>query len=477
MTQMIVAVLERAGRVHAPELAGRLQDLTVTSNRFDFFGPLIAGTSMDALLSRACALGGRYCLVQLPGHIPARHHGIQSARHANFFEALAAWVPNQEFLVGGRLYACGENSYGLGDLCFVIDLHVYGKLGRPAFALPSGGSASAFAVKPCLKDGALIRLEPSGTRLAAAVDSPGPGIIGASLRAGIPICGFDDTVLECSYDVRPRDEENSRQFAKYLGEGIFEHRPDGDEALTTDQRGFISFIRGQALHAKRGVFLGNWEDYRDLKKPPPGYGGPVSSFYSVAAGFKPNRILDRLGFSRSTRVVFFDYSRVALEIRTMMLGEWDGRDYPDFVRRTAPRFPEAWYQLKGNRKPGTLNFDLVAALWDRETELWGGALSFYNHWKRYRELRHDIVECDLYHGGQSLLATMRPEKDAVIWWSNSFHSRNAIWFYDREQREHAYGRWLENAARIAPDLFVYGADVNNLDISRTVLREHLELRA
>ena len=73
----------------------------------------------------------------------------------------------------------------------------------------------------------------------------------------------------------------------------------------------------------------------DVDVPPAGLAPLLSTVYGVAAGFKLYRILDTHGFDANTRVVFFDYSPRALEFRQLLLREWDGRDYPRFLRAAA----------------------------------------------------------------------------------------------------------------------------------------------
>src|SRR5215469_14732308 len=73
-------------------------------------------------------------------------------------------------------------------------------------------------------------------------------------------------------------------------------------------RGFLADIASLCAKAERGVFVLNYESYDDIPGPPAGFSPPVSTLYCVAAGLKPNRILETHGFDDASRVVFFDYS-------------------------------------------------------------------------------------------------------------------------------------------------------------------------
>jgi hypothetical protein len=75
---------------------------------------------------------------------------------------------------------------------------------------------------------------------------------------------------------------------------------------------------------------------------------------------------------------------------------------------------------------------------------------------------------------QPLLSLVPNDPSAILWMSNAFHSLNACWFYDRKHRNQTYDVWLAKLAGVNPDLWLYGTDVNNIDIGRSRVREHLD---
>ncbi len=448
--QLIVGVLDTRGRLGDPALEAKLRDFTLSLCRFDYDGPLVESASVDELLAAACREGGRYCLVQAHGHTMVRHGDRRQSTHTNLVKALSTWLPEHDFLVAGRRIDGGDSGYGLDELCFVVDLDTYRELGRPRFTPAADG-------RPTL---------------------PGCGLVAASLAAGKPVLGFTETVERCGLDLRPRSAAERASIERFGGAGILDFT-DGEAAngspLRQDWRQFLAYVREQAQHAKRGIFLGNFESYRDVEVPPAGFRGPVTGLYAVAAGFKANRILHTHGFDRETRMVFFDYSPLALDLRRILVEEWDGVDYPAFVARIADRLPDAFYQLWGNlwaTQPGALDMEMLGGIWDRELAIWGGAQAFAEHWSRYREIPHLYLHCDLFAAPAPLLAALAPGDGEVMWWSNAFHSLNGVWFYDREDRHQIYRRWLQSLAAIHPDLLLYGTDVDNLDLGGTRLADH-----
>ncbi|RDD61888.1 hypothetical protein [Ferruginivarius sediminum] len=436
-------VLDTSGGLENAHDAARLRDFTMACTRFDFGGPMGESESVDGLLAEACASGRDYCLVLSYGAVPLRFHDTRNGRFTNLFAALAEWTKGAGFLVAGIPLGAATDG-GLDELCLLVDLRRYQDLGRPGF----------------LSD--------------AMPGVAGGGLIAASRSAGLPVPALDETVHPGVCDLRPRCGESFAAFRGLWGGGIEAYaRGKAGAALDAEQRRFIDFVKDQAIHAKSGVFLGNWENYTDLAGRQPVAGQALASVHGVAAGFKVNRILETHGFDDRTRVVFFDYSDIALDVRRMMVETWDGRDFPAFAERIAERFPDAYFQIKGARRPGTLDRDLIREGWTRELDIWGGAEAFRDNWRACRALPHQYVQCDLYGQSQPLLSTLSPEPNSVLWWSNAFHSLNAVWHYEREARERIYHRWLADVAAINPHITLYGTDVDNLGIGGTRVRDHL----
>jgi hypothetical protein len=215
------------------------------------------------------------------------------------------------------------------------------------------------------------------------------------------------------------------------------------------------------------VFVWNIESYADVEGPPPGFTGPLSSLYSVASGLKPNFLLERLGFDDRTRVVFADYSEPGLAFRRLLLSEWDGRDYPAFLRRLFHDLPpdRAFYLLWQGCTPEDLDWDEVAARWREELDRWGGASVLRAHWARYRLLPHAFVHCDLIEAPEPALETVRDEPSAAVWWSNSFFSVHSNWHHDASRRRELYRRWISGLAARAPRLWLYGASSDNASVN------------
>jgi len=64
-----------------------------------------------------------------------------------------------------------------------------------------------------------------------------------------------------------------------------------------------------------------------------------------------------------------------------------------------------------------------------------------------------------------LLARIRPEARAAVWWSNAFFTMYSNWHRTGDQRRDRYERWSEGLARRAPEILVYGSDYNNVSVN------------
>jgi hypothetical protein len=269
---------------------------------------------------------------------------------------------------------------------------------------------------------------------------------------------------------------NAPRLANYLGDGIRSYVP-GDAGLDPRTDAFLNEVQGQVVNASRGVFLWNLEPYDDVQMRPRGFEPPITTLYSVASGFKPNAILESLGFAAQTRVVFFDYSTTALEVRRLLLEEWDGKDFPAFIAALFRRLPSdaAHYHLWDGLTPETLDSKSAERAWQRELELWGGPQAFEDHWSRYRTLRHEFVRCDVLSDVALLLACVEPEENAVIWWSNAFFSVWGNWLFDAAERKGRYERFVDALAERNPDLFLYGSDFTNSSVNDVRAAEYRDL--
>lgn len=225
---------------------------------------------------------------------------------------------------------------------------------------------------------------------------------------------------------------------------------------------------------RKAVFVWNIEAYDDVEQPASTFEQPMRALYTVAAGFKSNRILHSHGANPDTRMVVFDYSAKGLQFRRLLHEDWDGRDYPGFLVRLLQKLPatQAHYLLWHGADPDNPDLELMQQRWQQELERWGGAEAFLEHWRMFRRMKPEYVLCDLLSDNRALLESITDEPGSLIWWSNAFLTINSIWHYEAARRQALFRDWVQRLAARAPRLQIVGADCNNLAISGTTAGEY-----
>jgi hypothetical protein len=415
--ELVFGIVDSPASGGDPAVAAKLRDLTISWSRYDYRGRILRAATMEGVLDQASDLGYRWCFVQRSGHIILeRWHGGEGRMRLD--ECVSHWISERDFLALG---AAGD------DECLLVDVRRWEELGRPDLR-------------------------------QAVVDDVGEAL--------------DERCLSLA---RLAPEERVR-LTRLLGDGI---RGYSNGETWSDPRigTFLEEVRLQVVNAGRGVFLWNLEPYDDVQTAPHGFEPPITTLYSVASGFKPNVLLESFGFDAHTRVVFFDYSAKALEVKRLLVEEWDGQDFPEFVIdlfRTVTS-EAAHYHLWDGATPETLEPSRVEQAWERELEVWGGERAFSEHWSRYRQLGHEFVRCDVLGDATRLLKRVEPEENAVIWWSNAFFSVWGNWLSDAAERQRRYERFVEVLAERNPHLFLYGSDASNSSVNDIQAGEYRDL--
>lgn len=239
---------------------------------------------------------------------------------------------------------------------------------------------------------------------------------------------------------------------------------------------FEAFTRELTRNLERAVFVWNIESYRDIETPAPSNTAPLKALYTVAAGFKPNRILHTHGATQDTRVLVFDYSEKGLEYRRLLHQEWDGVDFPVFLRKVLRTLPpsDAHYLLWQGADAKNLDWTLMEARWQQEVDAWGGAQVLRDHWQIYQGMDVEYLHCDLLKEPELLLERIHDQAGSLIWWSNAFLTIHSISHYSAAERRAIYSNWIKWLAETAPELHVYGADCNNLSVNGFTVREYAD---
>ncbi|MFZ6756149.1 hypothetical protein ACO0K9_02935 [Undibacterium sp. Ji50W] len=376
-----------------------------------------------------------------------------------FYRGMRRLMDKGDFLVAGEWFNSDSACLGLQTDCLLVDLQRYRTLGMPGFGMPD------FQVRQL--PGTTLQAEddlfPANTHFRDVMaNAAGWRFIATSMQHQLPVRRFGNAINDCRFNLA--DDVQVSGFHKLVGQQI--NQLEQLDHLLPAQRTFIGRIQKQLADAKKGVFLFNIESYDDLQKNDATH-APLDAIFSVAAGFKPYKILQTQGFHANTKVILFDYSAKALEVRRYIVDHWDGADFPSFIRRIFQAFPhpDAFYQLWHDTTPENIDWHDVEMLWQQELEKWGGAQAFQEHWQVCRQLPHQYLHCDLLQTRQQLLLELGQYKHAYIWWSNAFFTIYSHWHYSATERKQQYLAWIDELAKIAPDCQVNGADHHNVAVN------------
>jgi hypothetical protein len=464
--ELVYGLLDTTASIPDRTLASKCRELTLAWSRYDYHGPIIEHHSIDEIVGRAAGRGHRYCFIQAYGQV-IHERWTPGTEGGGFLATLRDFLLNLESMVAGRILQTHGGWYGLDRHCLLIDLRRFAECGRPAFGRAGPRSATLPGACASSRGGHIVRLDPTESAAPGDRNLPGWDYIRASLRHGLPVVALPESLQAQIVNLEPEFAEAGGPWEILRngidGAGPFRQVPE----LGEGQRNFLHTVRSQTANAQRGVFLLNVESHADVEVPQPGFAGPVSSLYCVASGFKPNRILQMHGMDADSRVVFFDYSPNALAVRKVMVEEWDGEDFPQFMRYLFACFPApaTFYQLWGGVTPDNIDWSLVDKLWQDQLDQLGGAPAFRDHWREYRQLPHEYIHCDVLTDPQPLLERILPGPGALMWFSNAPFTMYANWFHSFEERRRMYRRWIERLAELNPDMLLYGSDYANSNVN------------
>ncbi len=473
--RLVLAVLDISNEMDDPIVADKYRGFTISWSRYDYRDEIIEAPSVDEILEQATNLDYRWCLILPYGRIIAERWTPDHWQAQDLFSALRERVDQGDFLVAGSLTGNANTWFGFENRCLLVNLEMYRQLSAPSFDLTCEGPIEVPAAEQRMLQGRISALLPTDKTGVLHPALPGWNFISTSLRNGVPVVGFDEHLRGSILDLEATCPDRTRALTQYLNQGIENYNPDETHPeLGNDQLTFLNLVQPQTNSAPNGVFLWNIEAYDDIETPRDDFCSPVTTLYSVAAGFKPNRILYTHGTDASTRVVYFDYSPKALAVKKYMVDHWDGEDFPGFVDRLLEAFPypETFYQLWDGLTPDNVESGDIQRMWQRELERWGTARNFEDHWQAYRKLKHEYVCCNLLTDPSPLFDQITPESSAIIWWSNAFFTVYGNWFYTLDERTRMFENWIPRIACCNPDLFLFGSDQNNVNVNAVQASEY-----
>lgn len=456
--------LWQSNKANAGDSSPPLRDLTLSWLRFGYQGSVIESGSLNAILDQAIEQGYRACLIQVPGNIISENWMLPHWQKDDFHRCVEQLFAKDDFLVCANFIQVADY-YALDPSCMFINLEHYQALGCPNFGSLTKKKQTLIHPKTVTTCTSTLAYKLEATTVFKSIIPrlTGWGFIDASLRKGFSVSPLPKEIAEKRVFISP-DLHNPAP-ATHLA-----------NCVTNAQEKFLTGVDAQISRGRTGVFLWNIESYADVPNPNTDTKAQqvISNLYCVAAGFKPNMLLNRHGFTNKTRITFFDYSEQALKIRQRMIQQWNGLDYPAFCKQLMHEFKDdqTFYQLWDGLNPAQINWDDVDTLWQSELQHWGGEQNFQKKWLEQQKLQYEFVHADIVNNPAPLLDKLSNSPGAMIWWSNAFFTISSNWLMTIEQRRQRFRYAIDAIAQQSPDCRLYGADHNNTPVNKVTAADY-----
>jgi len=188
---------------------------------------------------------------------------------------------------------------------------------------------------------------------------------------------------------------------------------------------------------KDTIYILNSEEFYKNKK----FDKPIDTYVGVASGFKHLLLLNWLGFTSNTKIIFTDISKVALDYQKYLIENWDGNleNYYQISKKYQKEFPNlkyAWRNWNG---------------WDNEINMFLSQanlskIEFADLWKRYCNLNHTFIELNLLENTKLLtdLLYSKSNENIYIWLSNAFKMQWTVFFLNQSEVKQIFNNLLDD---------------------------------
>jgi len=134
------------------------------------------------------------------------------------------------------------------------------------------------------------------------------------------------------------------------------------------------------------------------------YVGTTAGFKLLYLSFKYGIDLD------STKYVWFDFDAYSVKFKRLMVENWDGSNYPEFVKQFCKDNPDANTDLLKN----------VDKQWLNIVEQFGGMDNWLDFWTQVKLCKHEFIEVDLIKDYHKITNVLDNDKSTFFWASNIY---------------------------------------------------------
>ena len=134
-------------------------------------------------------------------------------------------------------------------------------------------------------------------------------------------------------------------------------------------------------------------------------------YVGTTAGFKLLYNAYNYGFDiDSTKFVWYDFDAHSIKFKRLMVKEWDGIDYPAFVKQWCEDNPDA----------NTLLLKSVDKEWLNIIEEFGGMDNWLDFWIQVKLCKHEFLEVDLVNNHKLITDKLDNNASTFFWTSNIY---------------------------------------------------------
>lgn len=338
-----------------------------------------------------------------------------------------------EILVAGHLMNKKGKYCGLHEQCFIVNLDMYRKLGKPKFGAEFSGEYELQdyeAGESIHDDYTPIFLKPKETRSTYKVGIGGWNLVSTALAAGLQVVNLPNYLRRAKSYLYPDSESEilNRNIERLLD---WEYLPNPTQRIALAHL-FLKKLNlvpnsGSAFDFKERsncLFVFNTESlFPDPEWIPPqmpieGEGPPLDVYSGPCSGFQDLAFLSLYGFHENTELIYFDINKHAMAMKERILRDFSGdlNDLPALVQDITADFPDE--EVYAGVIEAKIKELLMIFEGDRE--------KIKENWQKIRRLPKQFIHIDLLSENAQLFKKFKPEQRILLNVTDIFLAQNEL---------------------------------------------------
>lgn len=346
--------------------------------------------------------------------------------------------------------------------CFLLNVNVWKKIGKPKFGKP--GSYSIELNKPSRSktnfhdDYTPYWLSPTGTKEHyTGYLGHGYNLINTLLEFNHNLGTFSEEIKNRKSFIYP--EQDSGEFESILNGKLKNYET---KILNQNQRQYLSETSLYNYINSTYIFntdkVGNEIVRTEFETIAP------TSIYSVASGFKLLELLAQTQFDNNTSIVYFDYSKTALDLKEWLYRNWDGKDYLEALKKYKEEkntdIKYLW-RTEHNLKDSD-EYIKCKNEWEEVLTYFKGELEWLAFWDKVKKLEHKFIQTDILGDYSKLIDNFKVHRGKnIVWISNVFYSEPIIRNFKPETLKVKYEKLIQDISDNSSSYQILGASILN----------------